>query len=97
VDGDALNALRDRLREELPRAGLAGTLDRRYRISTAHSTFLRFRSVPDRLPELVRGLEAARTREFGAFTVDHLDFVINDWYMSHNKGSIIERYTLRGC
>lgn len=91
---DALNGLRDRLRDDLMRAGLGETLDRRYRIVTAHSTVLRFRSQPEHLPELVRYLAAQRTRDLGAFEVAQVAFTFNDWYMSHDVVRVLEVFDL---
>jgi 2'-5' RNA ligase len=91
---DALNALRDRLRDDLTRAGLGDSLDRRYRIVTAHSTVLRFQTQPEHLPELVRYLTAQRSREIGAFAVETVDFTFNDWYMSHDVVRVMKTYRL---
>ncbi len=91
---DALNGLRDRLRDDLTRAELGETLDRRYRIVTAHSTVLRFQSQPDHLPELMRYLAAQRTRDLGAFEVARVAFTCNDWYMSHDVVRVLETFDL---
>jgi len=91
---DALNVLRDHLRTELTRAGLGGTLDRRYRSVTAHSTVMRFQVLPFDLPALVRYLRTMHDHDFGVFDVDHLDFVVNDWFMSHDKTQVLARYVL---
>ena len=91
---DTLNALRDRLRDDLTRAGLGETLDRRYRIVTSHSTVLRFQSQPDHLPELVRYLAARRAHEVGAFGVEMVEFTFNDWYMSHDVVRVLDTYRL---
>ena len=92
AEHDALNTLRDRLRESLTRAGLGDMLDRRYRIVTAHSTILRFQSQPENLPALIRYLEGARTRDMGTFTADAAEFTFNDWYMSHDVVRVLARY-----
>jgi 2'-5' RNA ligase len=91
---DALNTLRDRLRADLTRAGLGETLDRRYRIVTAHATVLRFQTQPDCLLKLVRYLAAQRTRDLGDFTVSAVEFTFNDWYMSHDVVRVLETYRL---
>jgi 2'-5' RNA ligase len=91
---DALNALRDCLRDDLTRAGLGETLDRRYHIVTAHSTVLRFQAQPDHLPELVRYLAAQRGREIGMFSAERVEFTLNDWYMSHDVVRVLETYRL---
>ncbi len=90
----ALNALRDALRERLTAAGLGGTLDRRYRIVTAHSTILRFQSAPAHLPRLVEYLESVRSLDLGAFTVREIEWVTNDWYLSHDRVRVLGRYAL---
>jgi 2'-5' RNA ligase len=95
AENDALNTLRDRLRDELTRAGLGEPLDRRYRIATTHSTILRFQSQPENLPDLIRFLESARARDLGAFTVDGVEFTFNDWYMSHDVVQSLAFYPLR--
>src|SRR5580704_5370580 len=43
-ENETLNNLRDRLRQELHRRGLADSLDSRYRLETAHITVVRFKS-----------------------------------------------------
>src|SRR5262245_59112078 len=78
---DSLNKLRDAIRSELGRFGLAGGLDHRYRITTAHATIVRFCSQPRDLQKLIALLRTARERHFGAVTVAEVEFVANDWYM----------------
>ena len=93
-EGDALNILRDRLREALVQAGLGASLDRRYRIVTAHVTILRFRDQPANLPALVEFLSAARGCDLGSFRVGQIELVTNDWYMSHDRVEVLARYAL---
>jgi len=94
--GDALNRLRDRLREQLAAAGLGATLDRRYRSVTAHMTILRFQAPPRDLPGLAAYLAALRDHAFGQFAVEQVDLVTNNWYMSHDAVTVLERYALEG-
>lgn len=93
---NAINALRDTLREKLSAAGLGETLDRRYRLVTAHSTILRFSSQPEHLPRLVEFLKSARERDLGTFEVREIEWVTNDWYMSHDRVRLLGRYALKG-
>lgn len=93
-DGDALNLLRERVRESLRAAGLAEHLERRYRSVTAHMTVLRFRSTPAQLPALVDYLTQHQGHDLGAFTARQIDFVSNDWYMSRDIVRVLRRYTL---
>jgi 2'-5' RNA ligase len=93
-EGDALNILRDRLRESLAQAGLGASLDRRYRIVTAHVTILRFCAQPADLPALIEFLSAARRCDLGSFRVSQVELVTNDWYMSHDRVEVLARYAL---
>ena len=80
--GDALPALRDRLRDELRARGLDGSLDGRYKLVTAHSTLLRFvrpLTSPDRFHHTLAQL---RDTPLGTMHVDAVELVQNDWYMS---------------
>ncbi|CAN7230854.1 2'-5' RNA ligase family protein [Massilia sp. LjRoot122] len=80
--GPALEGLRERLRGELLARGLAGTLDQRYRLVTAHATLFRF-AAPLRQPSRFAALLAElRDAPLGSMRVDQLELVINDWYMS---------------
>lgn len=94
TDQNRLNELRDAIRQALRPAGLAGHLDRRYKISAAHITLMRFQAPPRDLPRLVAALTAARSRLFGRTTVARLEFVINDWYMSRDKVQRVATYPL---
>lgn len=96
ADGDAINALRDDLRIALRAAGLAAQLEQRYRSTTAHFTILRFRSVPERLPDLLAYVEAHRQRDLGVMQVGAVEFTSNDWYMSRDVVQVLARYDLLG-
>ena len=92
--GERLNVLRDRLRAALHEAGLGGTLDRRYRLITAHSTIQRFVSTPRHLPGLAAYIAARRDHDLGCFTAAEIMFVQNDWFMSHDTVTVLGRYAL---
>ncbi len=94
ADQNRLNELRDAIRQALRPSGLAGYLDVRYKIITAHITLMRFQKLPRDLPRLVAALTAARARVFGQTTVARLEFVINDWYMSRDKVQTVVAYPL---
>jgi 2'-5' RNA ligase len=94
VEGDYLNKIRDMIRSELQCAGLAENLDVRYKIATAHSTIMRFRSQPRDIQKLIARLHTARDCDFGSTMVDQIDFVFNDWYMSHDRVEVLATYHL---
>jgi 2'-5' RNA ligase len=94
AEDDRLNQLREAIRSELGRAGLGAGLDTRYRIVTAHMTVMRF-CAPLRAPQqLVDRLHTARGRDLGSMLVDRIDFVFNDWYMSHDRVQLLASYPL---
>ena len=39
-------------------------------------------------------LDAARTRDLGTFRVEQVEFVFNDWYMSHDVVRVLETFDL---
>jgi 2'-5' RNA ligase len=89
-----LNEVREIIRCRLDQAGLGDTLDQRYRITTAHSTIMRFRSQPRCLPALISQLTALRERQIGTARVEGVDFVFNDWYMSRGRVRVLSKYGL---
>jgi 2'-5' RNA ligase len=97
AEGDHLNQLRDAIRRKLAAAGLADGLDVRYRIVTAHATFMRFAAPPRDLLSLTARLLAARTHDFGKTWVEQIDLVANDWYMAHDRVQVLATYPLHGA
>lgn len=95
--GPQLNDLRDRLRAAISAVGLGHTLDRRYRISAAHMTALRFCRPLHDLPRLVQTLDTLRRCDFGRSDVAEVHLVENDWYMSHDRTRLLQTYPLDGA
>lgn len=93
--GPALNGLRERLRDAIGAAGLGHTLDGRYRISAAHMTAMRFCRPPHDLARLAATLRTLRRHPFGSTTVGELHLVENDWYMSHDRVRVLQRYPIQ--
>ena len=77
---DCMNELRDKLRDEFKNSSLQQSMDSRYRIQTAHSTVVRFRSPLNRRDDFLQLIEQYREVDFGHFTVDGIELVYNDWY-----------------
>ncbi|MEL7675363.1 MAG: hypothetical protein AAGU78_16635, partial [Chloroflexota bacterium] len=61
-----------------------------------HATLLRFRALPRRLEALGAYVAARRDRDYGASRIEQIEFVVNDWYMSHDRVRLLARYTLGG-
>ena len=96
LEDGALNDLRDALRRELRIRGLAGGVDGRYRLETAHLTVVRFRTPLRASERFAAALEQARERSFGTTTFRSLSLVENDWYMSRRVSRTLKRYRLTG-
>ena len=83
---DELVQIRDALRDAFDRNGFGGMLDRRYKISTAHMTAMRFSDLGGDWKRLASMLEENRGTDFGETDVNSLQLVWGDWYAS---GSIV--------
>jgi 2'-5' RNA ligase len=93
-DSEALNDLRDNLREQLRIRGLTRGLDVRYRLETAHMTVARFRSPLRDSKHFAAALARSRHQPFGSMTIKSLSLVTNDWYMTHQTLETLNRYRL---
>lgn len=84
---NTLAQMRDKLRQNLIKSGLTQTIDKRYKLVTAHSTVIRFCKNINNTNTLVNKLEQYRNHNFGTFTVNQIHLVYNDWYQraSTNK------------
>ncbi len=92
--GDALAAIRDDLRTAFIRNGLGDMLDRRYKISGAHMTAMRFGKSCADLKPLLTFLKASREIPFGETEVTNLQLIFNDWYASAEPVKVLEEYRL---
>lgn len=82
-EANKLNQLRDQLREHFAASGLHLTIDKRYKLSTAHITLVRF-TQPLRNPrQFMAQLDRCRDFAVGVHTLAPLDLVFNNWY--HNQ------------
>ena len=93
-EDDELERLRGRLRAELTARGLGSGLDERYRVISAHCTVMRMATKPRDLERLVGFLSSHRKEEYGRWTVRSVQFVKNDWYMSHDRVELLAEYPL---
>jgi 2'-5' RNA ligase len=91
---DGLARIRDGLRTAFAHAGFTRLLDRRYRISTAHITGLRFRQPGVDAERLVSLLEEGRQINFGETHVTNLELIWGDWYASANIVRTLQEYRL---
>jgi 2'-5' RNA ligase len=80
TDSNFLKQIRNNLRIEFNKTELEQTIDKRYTIQTAHSTVVRFRKPFTNLPRFLERIEKCAELDFGAFKVEKLELVHNDWY-----------------
>lgn len=92
--GGGLERLRSALRDAVERSGLGSTMDSRYRLETAHSTLLRFRTPLADPAAFHAFLERNRGRAFAETTVERVELVVNDWYMSAARLTEIGSFAL---
>lgn len=89
-----LNEVRAKLRMHFHASELEHTIDSRYSIQTAHSTLIRFREQA-RLPiKMYKILKSNIDTDFGELESSHCDLVINDWYHTKDKSTLLARFPL---
>lgn len=93
-DVGTLDSLRDQLRNHFGQADLQQSLDKRYKIFTAHATVVRFKTDLSDKARFLNLLEKYRNHEFGTFKVRALEFVFNDWYQRIEKVSLLKKFVL---
>ena|GEM_PF-417838 len=93
---NTINEIRESLRHELGAIGLGTTLDTRYRNVTAHCTLARFIRVPANPSEFFAQIESFRDVDLGLTEIDTVQWVVNDWLMTHDRIRILREYRLEG-
>ncbi len=88
----ALRALRDEIERQLWSTGVGGELHRRYKIKTAHMTFLRYTSQVFDLKGLQAALLAQRDMTVGSSTPRSLELVEHDWYMRSANARLLSQF-----
>ncbi len=91
---DTLAQIRQDLREELSRRELAGQLDARYKISSAHITVMRFCTATASWKDMLALLKENRTVSFGETIVTGFELILGDWYASAETSRTLHKYSL---
>jgi 2'-5' RNA ligase len=91
---DGLAAIRAALRDAFARAGFADMLDRRYKVTAAHISIMRFCRPCPEIKRLLAFLNKNRRNNCGECEISHLELIFGDWYASSNKVKILEAYPL---
>ena len=91
---DLLAEVRKNLRIHFNASDLEHTIDSRYSIQSAHCTMVRFKQ-PTRLPiKLYKLIKQNIDTDFGEVESTYCDLVINDWYHTKEKSTLLARFPL---
>ncbi len=93
-EAGTLDSLRDAIRNAFRQTDLKQSIDKRYRLSTAHSTVVRFSAPVARKKEFLDILQQYRAHNFGTINVKAVEFVHNDWYQRAEKTSLLAKFPL---
>lgn len=91
---NALQKIRDDLRQYFRNSGLQHSIDKRYAIQTAHSTVVRFRKPFVQPKAFIQKIKSYEEIELGTFEVHELELVFNDWYQKAENTAVLERFRL---
>ena len=92
--GDALARLRDGLRSALRERGVGENLDRRYKITAAHLTVMRFANPKADWKRLLDFLRTHRETDFGETRFRSLQLIWSDWCASARTVRVLREYQL---
>jgi 2'-5' RNA ligase len=92
---DGLARLRDDLRSALLAQGVGENLDRRYKITAAHLTVMRFAQPPADGKRLLDFLRAHRETDFGETRFRSLQLIWSDWCVSAGLVRTLREYALK--
>jgi 2'-5' RNA ligase len=94
-EDSTLEKLRNNIREYFRKSHIRNTLDKRYKVHTAHMTCIRFQQPAlKNSDKFIRLLNEYRDLNFGTSEIKDLELVLNDWYMSNEKTEVLKSYSL---
>lgn len=77
-----LEVFRESLRDRFAASGVRVSFDSRYKLVTAHSSLIRFKSPITHGEELFALCEKYRAHDFGCLKLHYFDLVFNNWYQN---------------
>ncbi|MEX0882746.1 MAG: hypothetical protein WDZ72_04665 [Cyclobacteriaceae bacterium] len=89
-----LETCREKLRELFSKSKIPQSLDKRYRLVTAHSTVYRFKQPVNHPDKFLSLLGQYEKHHFGDQEFDEVQFVFNDWYQRKEKVIPLETFDL---
>ena len=92
--GEGLTNIREAVREAFSRAEFGDMLDRRYKVTAAHITIMRFCKPDADLQPLLAFLKENRETNFGECEFKNIQLIFGDWYASANTVRTLKVYPL---
>jgi len=93
-ENHALAQLRDALRQTFRGSGLTHSMDKRYTLSTAHMTVIRFRKKAVAEQAFLERLVGLKDIDFGRCRIQNLELVGNDWYQRQRNTTPVASWRL---
>lgn len=84
-DHHQLSGLRNLLREKFKKSGLMHSMDKRYRLKTAHMTAIRFKEPLKNAETFIQKISKYRQLDFGSSRITKVELVKTDWYHQQDK------------
>jgi 2'-5' RNA ligase len=93
-ENNMLDILRTNLRIEFKRSSLYNSIDKRYKIKTAHCTLIRFKDKLNNKNILLNFLKKNRNKYFGKTSVTELELTYTDWYHKNEIVRALRKFKL---
>jgi 2'-5' RNA ligase len=91
-----LDLLRESLRDNFKISNLEHSIDKRYKLQTAHLTVIRFAKKLSQPAAFAALAEAYRNEDFGTCQVHEMELVFNDWYQRKENTVVTKTFRLEG-
>lgn len=89
-----LQLIRNNLRTNFKKSRLQNSIDKRYKIQTAHLTVIRFKEQLMQPGVFIEFLKQNREVHFGTCKIDKLELVYNDWYQRKENVHNLETFKI---
>lgn len=89
-----INIIRENLRKNFKSSKLTNSIDKRYRLITAHSTIIRFKNNLKNPIKLIELIERYKDYNFGYSNIKELEFIFTDWYQRNENNKTLFTFKL---
>lgn len=89
-----LTKLRNVLRKKIKKSDLQHSIDKRYKLQTAHMTAIRFKEKFVDAEDFIETISTLRHRAFGHCLIKELELVGNNWYQHKDKVELVKKFEL---